>query len=193
MKSLQTIFFRGRPPIPMASRPFVGVRIGVDVGGTNTDTVLFDGPTVLHQAKVPTTADVTGGVVAAIQRLGLTLEEITRVEVAFCGSMGPRGPVFAALDDAEVRAAFQKIKEKHIREVVVSSCFSVLNPEQEKQEKELAALLPMIAADPQPYPLSITTSPQIRGIRLLEREDRGVPGGRGGGQHLTGTHSPSTS
>ena len=38
-------------------------RIGIDVGGTNTDAVVLerDG-TLLARAKVPTTADVTGGI-----------------------------------------------------------------------------------------------------------------------------------
>lgn len=42
-------------------------RIGIDVGGTNTDAVLIDGETVLGGVKSPTTADVMDGVVAAIR------------------------------------------------------------------------------------------------------------------------------
>ena len=45
----------------------VGMRIGVDVGGTNTDAVLMDGATVAASIKAPTTADVGAGVVAAIE------------------------------------------------------------------------------------------------------------------------------
>jgi N-methylhydantoinase A/oxoprolinase/acetone carboxylase beta subunit len=45
------------------------VRIGVDVGGTNTDAVLVDGREVLAAAKTPTTADVTDGIGAAIREL----------------------------------------------------------------------------------------------------------------------------
>jgi N-methylhydantoinase A/oxoprolinase/acetone carboxylase beta subunit len=44
-------------------------RIGIDVGGTNTDAVLLDGARVVHAVKAPTTADVTGGIVAALGRL----------------------------------------------------------------------------------------------------------------------------
>jgi N-methylhydantoinase A/oxoprolinase/acetone carboxylase beta subunit len=44
-------------------------RIGIDVGGTNTDAVLLDGPRVVHAVKAPTTEDVTGGIVAALSRL----------------------------------------------------------------------------------------------------------------------------
>jgi N-methylhydantoinase A/oxoprolinase/acetone carboxylase beta subunit len=43
------------------------VRIGIDVGGTNTDAVVLDADDVLlAKAKVPTTADVTGGITAAL-------------------------------------------------------------------------------------------------------------------------------
>jgi len=42
------------------------VRIGIDVGGTNTDAALLNGRTVLATAERPTSADVTGGIVAVI-------------------------------------------------------------------------------------------------------------------------------
>ena len=45
------------------------MRIGVDVGGTNTDAVLVDGRDVLAEAKTPTTSDVTGGISSAIRAL----------------------------------------------------------------------------------------------------------------------------
>ena len=41
-------------------------RIGVDVGGTNTDAVVMDGSALLAWAKTPTTPEVTGGIVASI-------------------------------------------------------------------------------------------------------------------------------
>ena len=49
----------GRPPR----------RIGIDVGGTNTDAVLLEGGRVVQAVKTPTTADVTGGIVAALAAL----------------------------------------------------------------------------------------------------------------------------
>lgn len=45
------------------------IRIGIDVGGTNTDAVAMQGQTVLHSVKRPTTADVTGGIQAALSDL----------------------------------------------------------------------------------------------------------------------------
>ncbi len=41
-------------------------RIGIDVGGTNTDAVLLEGDRVLHAIKTPTTADVMMGVRLAL-------------------------------------------------------------------------------------------------------------------------------
>ena len=41
-------------------------RVGIDVGGTNTDAVLLDGERVVHAVKTPTTADVTTGIVTAL-------------------------------------------------------------------------------------------------------------------------------
>jgi len=45
------------------------LRIGIDVGGTNTDAVLIDGRTVLATHKSSTTSDVTGGIVKALAAL----------------------------------------------------------------------------------------------------------------------------
>ena len=45
------------------------LRIGVDVGGTNTDAVLMDGTRVVSSSKQPTTADVESGVIAAISNV----------------------------------------------------------------------------------------------------------------------------
>ncbi|HLJ21403.1 MAG TPA: hydantoinase/oxoprolinase family protein, partial [Stellaceae bacterium] len=42
------------------------IRIGVDVGGTNTDAVVMDGAKVLAGVKAATTPDVMSGVIAAL-------------------------------------------------------------------------------------------------------------------------------
>jgi N-methylhydantoinase A/oxoprolinase/acetone carboxylase beta subunit len=51
------------------------VRIGVDVGGTNTDAVLMDGEKVVGWHKTPTTPDVTSGITSAMK----TVLQETRV------------------------------------------------------------------------------------------------------------------
>lgn len=47
-------------------------RIGIDVGGTNTDAVLIEGGKVAGAVKAPTSQDVTGGILEALQKLGAT-------------------------------------------------------------------------------------------------------------------------
>ena len=63
------------------------MRIGVDVGGTNTDAVLVDGREVLAEAKTPTTADVTRGIVAALRALvAASGVEASRVQAVMIGT-----------------------------------------------------------------------------------------------------------
>jgi N-methylhydantoinase A/oxoprolinase/acetone carboxylase beta subunit len=45
------------------------MRIGIDVGGTNTDAVLMNGTHLLAKLKTSTTADVMSGIVTAIESL----------------------------------------------------------------------------------------------------------------------------
>jgi N-methylhydantoinase A/oxoprolinase/acetone carboxylase beta subunit len=64
------------------SRP--DCRLGIDVGGTNTDAVILDrADRVLAKAKVPCTPDITGGVTAAIESVlkapGIEPNRITHV------------------------------------------------------------------------------------------------------------------
>ena len=50
------------------------LRIGVDVGGTNTDAALLRGTKVMATIKTGTTADVTSGVGAAIRAVLLAAQ-----------------------------------------------------------------------------------------------------------------------
>ena len=43
------------------------MRIGIDVGGTNTDAVLMDGAAVISSTKTPTTANVSAGIAKALR------------------------------------------------------------------------------------------------------------------------------
>lgn len=57
------------------------IRIGVDVGGTNTDAVLLRDGSVAASVKTATTADVTGGILDALEKLAAraTLDEVEAV------------------------------------------------------------------------------------------------------------------
>jgi N-methylhydantoinase A/oxoprolinase/acetone carboxylase beta subunit len=60
-------------------------RIGIDVGGTNTDAVLIDGTRVMGAVKTTTTADVLGGVRAALEQL-LAQGDPGRIEAVVIGT-----------------------------------------------------------------------------------------------------------
>jgi len=47
-------------------------RIGIDVGGTNTDAVLIDDGKVIRAVKAPTSEDVTTGILDSLKSLGST-------------------------------------------------------------------------------------------------------------------------
>lgn len=61
------------------------LRIGIDVGGTNTDGVILEGRTVLAKTKAPTSHDVTSGIRQTLSRLigeaGTRSEEIVSVMI----------------------------------------------------------------------------------------------------------------
>lgn len=44
-------------------------RIGIDVGGTNTDAVLIEDGSVVRSVKAPTSEDVTGGILESLKKL----------------------------------------------------------------------------------------------------------------------------
>ncbi|MCZ6892429.1 MAG: hydantoinase/oxoprolinase family protein, partial [Gammaproteobacteria bacterium] len=56
------------------------MRIGIDVGGTNTDAVLMDGLEVVAWHKTPTTPDVGGGIVAALESV-LDQSAVARADI----------------------------------------------------------------------------------------------------------------
>jgi len=47
-------------------------RVGIDVGGTNTDAVLIEEGKVVRAVKAPTTEDVTSGILEALAKLNET-------------------------------------------------------------------------------------------------------------------------
>lgn len=56
----------------------MSLRIGIDVGGTNTDAVVLDGRTVIADTKSTTTDDVTSGIQSALAQV---LRHVTPSEV----------------------------------------------------------------------------------------------------------------
>ncbi|MEM6431164.1 MAG: hydantoinase/oxoprolinase family protein [Deinococcota bacterium] len=63
------------------------IRIGIDVGGTNTDAVIMQDSSVVEAVKVPTSEDVTEGVLGALENV-LTAANIHRdaVDVVMIGT-----------------------------------------------------------------------------------------------------------
>jgi N-methylhydantoinase A/oxoprolinase/acetone carboxylase beta subunit len=62
-------------------------RIGIDVGGTNTDAVVMDGNRVVVGVKAATTRDVMSGVVAALERvLGASSLSPSEIDVVMIGT-----------------------------------------------------------------------------------------------------------
>ena len=59
--------------------------LGVDVGGTNTDAVLMDGASLIASGNLPTTPDVSNGIVSAIRSVlrdsGVATERIQCVAI----------------------------------------------------------------------------------------------------------------
>ena len=84
-------------------------RIGIDVGGTNTDAVLMQGREVVGWVKTPTTADVTSGIVTALREL---LQHTAAVPSAIRGVMiGTTGEsrCLHGLDPAFVRRCVEEV------------------------------------------------------------------------------------
>ena len=61
------------------------MRIGIDVGGTNTDAAILDGDRVIGACKSPTTSDVSSGIKAALttvmEKTGISIKQIEAVMI----------------------------------------------------------------------------------------------------------------
>jgi N-methylhydantoinase A/oxoprolinase/acetone carboxylase beta subunit len=62
------------------------IRLGIDVGGTNTDAVLVDGERVSHSVKTATTPDVGAGIVNAIGQLTGQSADARRASAVMVGT-----------------------------------------------------------------------------------------------------------
>ncbi|MDL9978689.1 hydantoinase/oxoprolinase family protein [Microbacterium candidum] len=63
----------------------MGLRIGIDVGGTNTDAAVLDGDTVVAATKATTTEDVTTGILNALIEV-LSAIDVAQVDAVFIGT-----------------------------------------------------------------------------------------------------------
>jgi N-methylhydantoinase A/oxoprolinase/acetone carboxylase beta subunit len=196
------------------------IRIGIDVGGTNTDAVVMDGTTVIAGVKAATTGDVMTGVVnalkavleaskmeasaidvvmigtthftnAVVQRRDLAKTAAVRLGLPATASLPPMvdwpedlkvaiggvgylahggnefdGRVISPLDEAELLDIAEDIKSKGINTIAITSVFSPVTNDFEKQAGEIfAKALPGV---------HITLSSDIGRIGLLERENAAI-------------------
>lgn len=198
----------------------MSLRIGIDVGGTNTDAVLMRGLTVIEKIKTPTTEDVTSGITTALRHIlsesGTQTADIAGVMIGtthFTNAVVERRrlqptaavrlglPATAALppmvdwpadlaeslgqhtflchggyefdgreiskfDPEEIAGVADQIAERGITAVSVSSVFSPVNQE---MEKEAAAII-----EERVPGSSVTISSEIGRIGLLERENAAI-------------------
>ncbi len=196
------------------------IRIGIDVGGTNTDAVVMDGTTVIAGVKAATTGDVMTGVVnalkavleaskmeasaidvvmigtthftnAVVQRRDLAKTAAVRLGLPATASLPPMvdwpedlkvaiggtgylahggnefdGRVISPIDEAELLDIAEDIKSKGINTIAITSVFSPVTNDFEKQAGEIfAKALPGV---------HITLSSDIGRIGLLERENAAI-------------------
>ena len=193
------------------------MRIGVDVGGTNTDAVLMDGKRVVASHKTSTTADVSSGIIGALEHvltageckvedlstvmIGTThftnaiverkrLLDVAAVRLALPatqalppmidwppdlrdavgnhtflvhGGFEFNGTEISSIVESEIRDVALEIERQGIRSVALTSVFSPVNGEHERQAAEiLQAEVPG---------LFVSLSSEIGRIGLLEREN----------------------
>jgi N-methylhydantoinase A/oxoprolinase/acetone carboxylase beta subunit len=196
------------------------IRIGIDVGGTNTDAVVMDGEHVVTSFKAPTSPDVMTGVSqslagalrqsgvathlvdvvmlgtthftnAVVQRRGLARTAAVRLGLPATQALPPMvdwpadlreaignrayfahgghefdGRAITPLDPAELRRIAKDIAKRRIRTIALTSVFSPVNAEIERQAGEIIA-----AAVPGAH---VTLSSDIGRIGLLERENAAI-------------------
>lgn len=196
------------------------IRIGIDVGGTNTDAVMMSGTEILAWVKTPTTGDIGTGAINAITQLldkvGDSSQVVSAVMIGttqFTNALAERralervaairlclpantsipiacdwpddlrkavglktylahggsefdGQNISPLDEQELVAIAQDIREEGIAAVAISSVFSPVAPEMERKAAEI-----LESATPG---ISVTLSHEIGRLGLLERENASI-------------------
>ena len=79
-------------------------RIGIDVGGTNTDGVLVENASVIAAVKVPTTSDVSAGIVRALRELIAAVTSVGSIDAVMIGTTHFTNAVVERRDLAPVAA-----------------------------------------------------------------------------------------
>ncbi len=79
-------------------------RIGIDVGGTNTDAVFVEQARVIAAVKVPTTADVSDGIVRALGELVAAVGDVGAIDAVMIGTTHFTNAVVERRDLAPVAA-----------------------------------------------------------------------------------------
>src|SRR5919201_720850 len=79
-------------------------RIGIDVGGTNTDGVLVEDASVIAAVKVPTTSDVSAGIVRALRELIAAVTSVGSIDAVMIGTTHFTNAVVERRDLAPVAA-----------------------------------------------------------------------------------------
>ena len=88
-------------------------RIGIDVGGTNTDAVLLEDGRVIHAVKTPTTEDVTGGISTALDLLGRH-PEVARGGIDKVNAILALGEMVPAEEVGELIAFLSSGRARHL-------------------------------------------------------------------------------
>lgn len=195
-------------------------RIGIDVGGTNTDAVIMHGDKIVIGAKSPTTEDVMSGVVNSLEQVltetGINKSDISAVMIGtthFTNAVVERrqltttaairlclpaaqclppmvdwpedirdavgghfwmakggnefdGREISPLDETELAGIADEIAKKNIETIAISSVFSPVNDEMEKQARDIIAKrLPKA---------NFTLSSEIGRLGILERESAAI-------------------
>src|SRR5712671_4637533 len=153
-------------------------RIGIDVGGTNTDAVLLDGDKVVFAVKRPTTQDVTSGILDALKALRADPAARGPVDAVVIGTTHFINAVVQRRNLMKVAAIrigmpasaslppfcdWPQDLAAGVRSVAVSSIFSPLDPSCEIAARDI---LQEICPD-----VAVTLSHDLGRIGLLEREN----------------------
>ena len=149
-------------------------KLGIDVGGTNTDAVIIDeNYNVIASVKNPTTADIYDGIVGAVRKVfaesGVDKMQIGQAMLGTtqCTNRGGYeydGREITDLDEDACREFFNEMKEKGIKSIAISGVFSTIRNDNELRVAEIAK--EVMGED-----VHVSISSEIGSMGLVEREN----------------------